>query len=86
VVIGIGIASGEVVTGYSTTPRRATLVCIGAPVLRAGRLEALASEHGRAVLVDDSTHAALAGGVAAEPLALSALGGEATALPVYALT
>jgi adenylate cyclase len=86
VVIGIGLASGEVVTGYSTTPRGATLVCIGAAVQRAGRLEALASEHGSAVLIDDATHAALAGRVAAQLLAISTLRGDARALPVYALT
>jgi class 3 adenylate cyclase len=75
-----------VVTGYSTTPRGATLVCIGAAVQRAGRLEALAGEHGRAVLIDDATHAALAGRVAAQLLAISPLRGDATAQPVYALT
>jgi hypothetical protein len=46
----------------------------------------MAGEHGRAVLIDDATHAALAGRVAAQLLAISPLRGDATAQPVYALT
>ena len=40
--LGIGIASGEVVAGYTGTPQRTAYVCVGAAVERAARLEALA--------------------------------------------
>jgi DNA-binding response OmpR family regulator len=73
----IGIASGEVVTGDAGTPRRAALVSVGAAVQRAARLEALAAESGRAIVVDASTHAALGGRVASEALRAASLGGGA---------
>ena len=45
--IGIGIASGEVVAGYTGTQERATYTCIGDTVNLAARLEAHTKEAGR---------------------------------------
>ena len=55
--LGIGIASGEVVAGYTGTSQRTAYVCVGAAVERAARLEALAGGAAGAVLIDGATHA-----------------------------
>ncbi len=83
--IGIGIASGEVVAGYTGTQDRATYTCIGDTVNLAARLEAHTKEAGRGILVDGQTKAAIG-----ERLVLDAMGevqfkGKGAAVPVYAL-
>jgi adenylate cyclase len=85
VALSIGIASGEVVAGYAGTPRRAAYVCVGAAVRRAARLEALTTQGAGAVLIDGTTHAALAGRALTETLASVTLPGSPAAVPVYAL-
>ena len=85
IVLGIGLASGEVVAGYAGTPRRAAHVCVGAAVQRAARLEALANGRAGAVLIDGATYSALSGRVATDALAPVALPGSPLAVPVYAL-
>jgi len=60
IVLGVGIASGEIVAGHAGTPRRASFVCVGAAVQRAAALATEAAQRGDAVLIDASTHAALA--------------------------
>ena len=76
VELGIGIASGEVVAGYTGTPQRTAYVCVGAAVERAARLEALAGGAAGAVLIDGATRAALAGGVPTETGAAGRAAGQ----------
>ena len=82
--IGIGIASGEVVAGYTGTQNRATYTCIGDTVNLAARLEAHTKEAGRGILVDADTQAALAGRVPTEPMGEVQFKGKAAAVPVFA--
>lgn len=84
--IGIGIASGEVVAGYTGTQTRATYTCIGDTVNLAARLEAHTKEAGRGILIDGDTQAALADRVATEPLGEVQFKGKAAAAPVFAVT
>ena len=83
--IGIGVASGEVVAGYTGTQQRATYTCIGDTVNLAARLEAHTKEAGRGILVDGATHAALGGQLPLELLGDVVFKGKALAVPVFAV-
>ena len=50
--IGIGIASGEMVAGYTGTHERATYTCVGNTVNLAARLEAYTKEAQRPILIE----------------------------------
>jgi len=83
--LAIGIASGEVVAGYTGTPQRTAYVCVGAAVERAARLEALAGGSAGAVLIDGATRAAVAGRVSTDTVSPAVLPGSSTAVAVHAL-
>lgn len=57
--IGFGIATGEVVAGYTGTDDRATYTCIGKTVNLAARLEAHTKVAGEPILMDEMTHSNL---------------------------
>lgn len=65
--VGIGIASGSVIAGYTGTFQRATYTCVGDTVNLAARLEAHTKTVGLPILIDDSTHLALGGEIRCEP-------------------
>ena len=83
--IGIGIASGEVIAGYTGTQQRATYTCIGDTVNLAARLEAHTKQAGQAILLDAATAEALAGRVALQALGDVQFKGKAAAVPVHAV-
>ncbi len=66
--IGIGIASGQVIAGYTGTQRRATYTCVGDTVNLAARLEAHTKVVGRPILIDEATWVGLGGAAPTEPL------------------
>lgn len=59
VKVGIGIATGDVVAGYTGTESRATYTCVGSTVNLAARLEAQTKVVGCSLLTDAATRAAL---------------------------
>ena len=83
--IGVGIASGAVIAGYTGTDQRATYTCVGDTVNLAARLEAHTKVAGRSLLVDGATQAALGEAFAAEPLGPMVFKGKTTAVEVFAL-
>jgi class 3 adenylate cyclase len=85
VAIGVGIASGEVIAGYTGTQQRATYTCVGDTVNLAARLEAHTKEADRAILIDGGTRAALGGAFAPDALGAVAFKGKAGPTEVFAL-
>jgi adenylate cyclase len=83
--IGVGLASGDVIAGYTGTQERATYTCVGDTVNLAARLEAQTKSAGRAILMDAATHAALAGRLATESLGEVQLKGKSAPVPTFAL-
>ncbi len=61
--IGVGIASGPVVAGFTGTQRRATYTCVGDTVNLAARLEAYTKVVGKPLLFDDVARQGLADSV-----------------------
>jgi adenylate cyclase len=83
--IGIGIASGEMVAGYTGTNERATYTCVGDTVNLAARLEAHTKEAQRSILIDGATRAGLGDAVAVESLGAVPIKGKAAPVEVYAI-
>jgi class 3 adenylate cyclase len=83
--IGVGIASGQVIAGYTGTQRRATYTCVGDPVNLAARLESHTKEVGHPILIDENTRAGLDGGVHVQPEGELLLKGKTQAVSVYSV-
>jgi class 3 adenylate cyclase len=64
--IGIGIASGHVIAGYTGTQRRVTYTCVGDTVNLAAHLEAHTKVVGQPILIDEHTRAALGDAIRVE--------------------
>jgi len=83
--IGIGIASGRVVAGYTGTSTRATYTCVGDTVNVAARLEAQTKELGRPILIDEHTREGIDGGIAVEAQGEMLMKGKTEPIAVYAV-
>jgi adenylate cyclase len=66
--IGIGIASGQMIAGYTGTQHRATYTCVGDTVNLAARIEAHTKVAGRTILIDENTYEGLPESIAVEGL------------------
>lgn len=85
IAIGIGIATGEMIAGYTGTQQRATYTCIGDAVNLAARLEAHTKVTGHGIHIDALTHAALGGTLRTLPLGEVEIRGKAALVAVHAV-
>ena len=83
--IGIGIASGSVIAGYTGTDQRATYTCVGDTVNLAARLEAHTKVAGRPILIDGATQGALGTGFTTEALGAVQFKGKVAAVNCFSL-
>jgi class 3 adenylate cyclase len=83
--LGIGIASGRVVAGYTGTHQRATYTCVGDTVNVAARLESHTKVVKRPILIDEYTRRGLGDGIAVEPQGELLLKGKTEPINVYAV-
>ena len=85
IATGIGIATGDMIAGYTGTQTRATYTCIGDAVNLAARLEAHTKVADRHILIDDATRAALGDRMPVETIGPVLLKGKAAAVEVFAV-
>jgi class 3 adenylate cyclase len=83
--IGIGIASGEMVAGYTGTNERATYTCIGDTVNVASRLEEHTKAVERSILIDATTRGMLRSTVQVDALGPVAIRGKVQPVEVFAV-
>ncbi len=83
--IGIGIASGQVIAGYTGTTRRATYTCVGDTVNLAARLESHTKVVGKPILIDEATQGALSSAIKVEAEGPFQLKGKTVEVQVYSV-
>ena len=83
--IGVGIASGNVIAGYTGTQQRATYTCVGDTVNLAARLEQHTKVVGKPLLIDAGTREGLPADIAADDIGLVSLRGKAQPVHVFAV-
>lgn len=85
IMLGIGIATGEVVAGYAGTKLRATYTCIGDKVNLASRLEGHTKKASGRILIDEATHLAVASSQPCSPLGDVKFDGFSNPVAVFAV-
>ncbi len=83
--IGVGIASGRMIAGYTGTQKRATYTCVGDTVNLAARLEAHTKVVERPILIDEHTRDGLNGEILLEPQGELLLKGKNRPVNVYSV-
>jgi adenylate cyclase len=83
--IGIGIASGQVIAGYTGTTRRATYTCVGDTVNLASRLESHTKVVGKPILIDATTQIALAASIKTHPEGSAQLKGKSAEVMIFSV-
>jgi class 3 adenylate cyclase len=83
--IGIGIASGPVVAGYTGTQHRATYTCVGDTVNVAARLESHTKVVNRPILIDEHTRRGLDDVISVEAQGELLVKGKTEPVKVYAV-
>jgi len=83
--IGIGIASGQMVAGFTGTQNRATYTCVGDTVNLAARIEDYTKQAGKPILIDKFTRADLPDHIQVEELGKVMFKGKQQAVNVFAV-
>jgi adenylate cyclase len=83
--IGIGIASGQVVAGYTGTQHRATFTCIGDTVNLAARIEAHTKVVKKPILIDENTYTGLGESFTVDALGEELFKGKTLQVKIYSV-
>jgi adenylate cyclase len=83
--IGVGIATGQVIAGYTGTMQRATYTCVGDTVNLAARLEAHTKVVGKPILIDETTAQKIGGLLQLEDEGMAQLKGKAQEVHVFSI-
>ena len=83
--IGIGIASGKVIAGYTGTQRRATYTCVGDTVNLAARLESHTKVVGQPILIDEATRQSLSSAIRVQDQGMVPIKGKAADVRVFSV-
>ena len=83
--VGIGIASGPLVAGFTGTERRMTYTCVGDPVNVAAHLESHTKVVGQAILIDENTRLGLMDGIRVESHGPAQFKSRSQAVAVYSV-
>jgi len=83
--IGIGIASGQVIAGYTGTTRRATYTCVGDTVNLAARLESHTKVVGKPILIDSTTRGTLSPAIKVEAEGAYQLKGKTVEVEIFSV-
>jgi class 3 adenylate cyclase len=83
--IGVGIASGRVIAGYTGTQRRATYTCVGTTVNLAARLESHTKVTGMPILIDETTRQSLSDAIEVENLGPAQIKGLNQDVTIYSV-
>lgn len=84
--IGVGIATGEVIAGYTGTSRRAIYTCIDDAANLASRLESHTKDARRSIVLDGTTRQGLGDEFRLEPLGSVPVRGKANPVEVHTIT
>jgi class 3 adenylate cyclase len=83
--IGIGIATGRMIAGYTGTQHRATYTCVGDTVNLAARIEAHTKVVQKPILVDEYTQEGLPGEIECEALGPVIFKGKQQPVNIFAI-
>lgn len=83
--IGIGIASGKVIAGYTGTQHRATYTCVGDVVNIAARIEKYTKETQRPILIDQYTKEGLPKSIEVDALGPVLFQGKQRPIQIFAV-
>ncbi len=83
--IGVGVATGQVIAGYTGTQQRATYTCVGDTVNQAARLEAYTKQAGQPILIDENTQSGLGPDLPVDEVGPVQLKGKTQTVKVYSV-